>query len=49
MSLDIFGEHREITCTVVFKQFDFSFGIYKFSYDFILMMFNANSVPKRTF
>lgn len=46
MSLKVFGVHREITCAVVFKQFDFGVSRYNFSYYCSLMMFSAIGEPK---
>lgn len=42
----MFGEHREITCIVVSKHFDF--GGYNSSYDCNLVMFNASNLLKGT-
>jgi len=44
MSFEMFGEHREITCTVIFRYFDF--GHYNSSSACNLVMFNASDLLK---
>ena len=46
MSLEKFGKHREITCIIVFKHFDFGFGGYNSLYDCNLVMFTASELLK---